>query len=188
MELFRPISGFENYLISTNGIVFSLESNKTIPPFKNSNGYLIVVLSKNDKHYMKRVHRLVAAAFIDNFDEKTDVDHIDGDRTNNNVNNLRIATRQQNRYNCNANQRNNTTGYRGVFKQGTKYKAAICYNKQLNYLGTYQTPEEASRVVENWCSQHHGSYYKNPNNYWVFQKLPFAKCDESPNDSSSESD
>ena len=51
-------------------------------------GYLQVVLHKNNKKYYKRIHRLVAEAFIPNPINLPQVNHINGDKTNNTVDNL----------------------------------------------------------------------------------------------------
>ncbi|HHJ7007677.1 TPA: HNH endonuclease [Streptococcus pyogenes] len=66
-------------------------------PFTNKrNGYLIVDLYKDNKSEKVPIHRLVAEAFIPNLENKATVDHIDGDRKNNSINNLRWATYSEN--------------------------------------------------------------------------------------------
>jgi hypothetical protein len=57
-------------------------------PVEEKNGYLRVKLSKNGKTKKCRVHRLVAEAFLDNPEKKPEVNHIDEDKTNNQVENL----------------------------------------------------------------------------------------------------
>ena len=59
-----------------------------ISRWKDNSGYLQVKLSKEGKWYYKRVHRLVAEAFIPNPHNLKQVNHIDGDKTNNEVSNL----------------------------------------------------------------------------------------------------
>ena len=55
-------------------------------------GYLDVMLYKDGKHLTCSIHRLVATTFLENTDNKRTVNHIDGDKTNNNVDNLQWAT------------------------------------------------------------------------------------------------
>ena len=96
MGEFLPIVGFENYSINQEGIVFSLISNKILKPQRMSNGYLFVVLRSGGRSYSMSIHRLVAIAFIPNKDNLPCVDHIDGDKTNNLVGNLRWCTQKEN--------------------------------------------------------------------------------------------
>ena len=65
-------------------------------PVKGGDNYLHVYLCKNGKQKNIKIHRLVAEAFIPKIDGKEFVDHIDGDRQNNNVNNLRWCTQAEN--------------------------------------------------------------------------------------------
>ena len=97
MEDFKPIKGYENeYLIGSNGNVFSVRAGRTIRPNTDKDGYLYVVLSVNQKRKTMKVHRLVAMAFIPNAENKPAVDHINGNKTDNKVANLRWATNKEN--------------------------------------------------------------------------------------------
>lgn len=96
MGEFVPIIGFDGYGISIHGEVFSYKNNKKLKPQKMTNGYLKVFLRKDGETVQKLVHRLVADTFIPNENNLPCVDHIDGTRINNNVNNLRWCTKQQN--------------------------------------------------------------------------------------------
>ena len=107
-ERFAPIEGFPDYQITSHGRVFSLKSGKMneLKQRKNNRGYLMANLRKDNKHYCKTVHRLVAQAFILNPENKTDVNHIDEDKTNNHVSNLEWVTHKEN---CNHGTRNERT-------------------------------------------------------------------------------
>lgn len=97
MEDWKEITGFEGlYLISSFGRVKSIINNKILTPcIVRANG-LVVGLMKNGKVEKKQVSRLVAAAFIPNPDNKPCVDHIDGVRFHNFVDNLRWCTINEN--------------------------------------------------------------------------------------------
>ena len=93
--------------------------------------------------YYKKIHRLVAMAFIPNPDDKPFIDHIDNNRTNNNAYNLRWCTSSENQQNKCV-QSNNSTQTKGVSKtKYGKWKALITHNGKRIYLGTFQTMEEA---------------------------------------------
>ena len=83
----EEIEGFENYIICTDGTVHNKKGHN-ISRWKDNVGYLQVKLSKEGKWYYRRVHRLVAEAFIPNPNNLKQVNHIDGDKTNNEVSNL----------------------------------------------------------------------------------------------------
>jgi hypothetical protein len=108
---------------------------------------------------LAKLHRLIAAAFIPNPLGKPCVDHIDGDRLNNTISNLRWATLCEN----NRNSKNRAKASdlpRGVYKQGTRFVAQICYEGKLYHIGTYKTPEEASLHYEAQAAMMFGDFYK----------------------------
>lgn len=103
MENWRPVRGYEGlYEISDKGRVRSLPRNGTVlrkrilKPHLLKSGYWQVELSMDNKMHGYRVHRLVAAAFIPNPENKLQVNHIDGDKENNCVENLEWVTRSEN--------------------------------------------------------------------------------------------
>ena len=100
IELWKDIEGFEGYQVSNQGNVRSLKKGKEpkiLKPYDNGYGYLKVDLYKNNKQYKKRVHKLVAEAFIPNTTEgKTEVNHINGNKTDNRLINLEFVSRSEN--------------------------------------------------------------------------------------------
>lgn len=95
------IPGFENYDVSEFGVVTSFARNKNgvkMNPGISSAGYAQVGLYKNGVSKPYSVHRLVASLFLGlNLDDSSvHVDHIDGDKLNNVVSNLRIVSHTQN--------------------------------------------------------------------------------------------
>lgn len=88
IEYWKPIVGFENYLISSFGRVKSLKRNIILKPGLVGEGYLQVCLCKHNVKYKFFIHRLVAEAFIPNPNNLPCVNHKDEVKTNNHVDNL----------------------------------------------------------------------------------------------------
>lgn len=94
MEIWVDIDGFENYQVSTWGRVRG--SHGILKPYTNEKGYLKVGLTRDGKCHKKRVNRLVAQAFIQNPENLPQVDHIDGNKQNNSITNLRWTDNRKN--------------------------------------------------------------------------------------------
>jgi hypothetical protein len=106
MEQWRNIKDYEGlYQVSNEGRVKSLwfGREKILKGGKDKDGYLLVKLCQDGKQVMKKVHRLVAQAFLENPNNYEQVNHKDEDKTNNHVENLEWCNRS---YNCNFGTRN----------------------------------------------------------------------------------
>jgi hypothetical protein len=108
-EVWKDIAGYEGlYQVSNLGRVKSLERmipyskgmrkipEKIMKQEKNTDGYLRLKLVNNSGKKNKKIHRLVAEAFIPNPEEKKCINHIDGDKSNNCVKNLEWVTYGEN--------------------------------------------------------------------------------------------
>lgn len=95
-EVWRKINEFPNYSVSNQGRVRHDKRNHIRKAFVDKDGYKIVVLPKNGKPVTRRVHKLVALAFVPNLQNKPCVDHIDTNKLNNNADNLRWVTHWEN--------------------------------------------------------------------------------------------
>lgn len=97
MEIWKSIEGYEDlYLISSYGQIKSIRTNKILKLNYKKNGYVYVELNKEGTPKTIRVHRLVATAFVENNYNKPYVNHIDGNKSNNNSDNLEWVTGTEN--------------------------------------------------------------------------------------------
>lgn len=96
-EIWEIIDNYPNYKISNYGRIYSLNKNKLLVPKDNGKGYLYQDLYKESKYKRFYIHRLVASHFIPNNDrKKNEINHIDGNKSNNNAKNLEWCTRNEN--------------------------------------------------------------------------------------------
>lgn len=97
MEIFKEIQGFEGlYEISNLGNIKNVIKNKLLKFGKHNQGYLQVSLSKNNKKTTFKIHRLIAIYFIDNPNNYKIINHVDGNKLNNSIENLEWCTSKHN--------------------------------------------------------------------------------------------
>ena len=134
-----PISGFEQeYILYEDGNVFGIKKGKYIKACVAKNGYLVVTLWKNNKEKQHYIHRLLAVHFILNPQNKRCVDHKNGVRTDNRLENLRWATDLENSRNSKT-RTTNTSGSKNVFwsKRERKWIVKIKFDGKEKHLGTF---------------------------------------------------
>lgn len=156
VEEWKPVKGYEGkYEVSSLGRVKSLsrqmwngfkfwESKEVIlkQQLNTTTGYLHVRLSdenRNGKTFT--IHKLVAEAFLGHTrcGFEIVVDHIDSEKHNNNVNNLRLVS---SRFNLSKDRKNKSSKYTGVCKHINKWKAQVRVDKEI-YYSICETEEEA---------------------------------------------
>ncbi len=93
-----------------------------------------------------------------------EVDHIDGDRKNNRISNLRVCLKNENLRNAKI-RIDNKSGFRGVSwnKRKGRWSAQAAVDKKQYYLGYFTTPEAASAAYQAFAKKHHGEFYRAPN-------------------------
>lgn len=121
-----------------------------------SNGYVrIRILGKK-----VLAHRIAWAIYYGEFpNQGVDIDHVDGDKSNNRISNLRLATRSQNCANRPA-PRVNTSGFKGVYlnSRNGKYHAQIGVDGTRHHLGFFDTKEEAGAAFRAAALRIFGEY------------------------------
>ena len=96
LESFRPIPNYEDYyLVNEDGDVYSIRSKRLLTPHYKHR-YWQYEFNVNGVVTYPQKHRLVALTFIENPENKPYVNHIDGNRNNNNVSNLEWCTAKEN--------------------------------------------------------------------------------------------
>jgi hypothetical protein len=96
VETFVKIEGFEKYEVSNLGRVKNIKSGRILKSHLNRSGYLMHQLRENNKQKNLYLHRIIATAFIDNPEEKPQVNHIDENKLNNDLSNLEWCTEREN--------------------------------------------------------------------------------------------
>jgi hypothetical protein len=97
MEVFKEIKGYPNYVASSYGYIKSIKTNTILKPTKcRKTGYSIVSLCNNGLVKTHLVHRVILSSFVENIENKPQVNHKDGVKTNNRVDNLEWNTRSEN--------------------------------------------------------------------------------------------
>lgn len=160
-EEWKSIPNYEEfYEVSSFGRVKNKLTDIILKQSTDNCGYLLLKLNKNSIKKIKRVHQLVAMAFLNHepCGMKLVVDHINGKKDDNRLDNLQIITQRQNiqkREKTDKTKGNYSSEYVGVSwdKQSKKWRSSIKENGKLLYLGLFKSEEEASEVYQNKLKQ-----------------------------------
>ncbi len=148
------LEGFSNYIIFENGDIISLFYNKLIKNSIDRKGYKRVQLT-NDNGEQKtiRLHRVIALTFIPNPLNKPMVDHIDENKLNNNIQNLRWATNSENQLNLKNPYKNNKLEEKNIYIQIEDIYTYYVFKKTIEgktYKKFFKTLEDAIKYRDEY--------------------------------------
>ena len=108
-----------------------------------SKGYRTITIKKR-RYYEHRI-----AWYMVTGEDPTgfEIDHINGDKSDNRFCNLRLATCQANKANCGLS-KSNRSGFKGVHAQGSRWIASITHNRQLIHIGMFKTAKDAANAYD----------------------------------------
>ena len=153
-EIFRDVLGYEGlYQVSNHGRVKSLarkgcKKDRMLKSLVHSSGYYVVALC-NGKRKISLIHQLEAIAFLNHkpCGHKLVIDHIDHNKLNNYLPNLRVITHREN---TNKKHLKSSSQYVGVNwdKDRKKWRALIHINNKIKHLGLFTDELEASKAYQ----------------------------------------
>ena len=131
------------HAIDTEGKVFNIETGRVLSHRLNSaNGYMYFDLTYQQKKKTYSLHRALAKCFLEDFKDHLVVDHINGDKTDNRLGNLRMVT-----------QRDNVRHWHGDFEMSNiyktksgRYRVRMTIGGLTQHIGVFNTIEEAKEA------------------------------------------
>lgn len=165
-EIYKDIPNYEGlYKVSNFGNVIGLDrvvphkrwghytvKGRRLKLVLSENGYYVVTLVKNTGKKNVLVHSLVATVFIDrNYTSKgLVVNHIDGNKTDNNIDNIEVVTVRENSTVCyRKDKKTFASKFVGVSKSGSRWMARMHIDGKSVYLGTFDCEKEAGEAYKN---------------------------------------
>jgi len=155
----KEIKDYPNYSLDLNtNNIYNTKFNRILS-IGIRNNYNYVKLYKNGNKKLFSLHRLIYETYYGEIPQGMLIDHIDNNKQNNNIDNLRLANHSENT--CNNSKTNSNTGYKNIsfIKKYNKYRVNIKKNDKIAYQKLFKTLEEA---IENRNIQLvliHGEFY-----------------------------
>lgn len=153
MEIWKDVKGYEYfYRVSSLGNVtrkkgIQCKKERVIKMHDNGSGYKAVSLSVDSKVKKEYVHRLVAMSFLPNTENKEEVNHIDGDRSNNNLVNLEWVTRSENHFHRYTVLKQKGVNFGKTGSKNWKSKEVLKYDVYGKFIESFPAVMEAMRIT-----------------------------------------
>jgi hypothetical protein len=161
MNKWETIKGFEDYSININGLVKNNKTDRILKPMISTSGYVFFHLVKDKKKYTKYLHRLIGEIFIPNPDNLPQIDHIDGNKLNNDISNLHWVSISENR-----------TAYGNLQRAKNRMREVIAVNENGEKI-TFDSRKSAAIHFE-CCPakiKYGYKYTKGKKSGWIFYKV-----------------
>ena len=144
-ECWRSISGYKNYQVSNIGRVRNAKDGRILIPIVSKSGDLFVEVCKHKATTTHHIHVLVANEWLPNPDERTRVEHMDHNKINNQITNLRWISKREHKRN-----NRNTSEYMGVSfnKASNNWQAHIKEGHDNVCIGFFETAKQAARAYD----------------------------------------
>jgi len=134
-----------NYIVYSDGRIFSIRYNKFLKPQKRGKNYFFVNLNGKQKY----IHRIIAEAYIPNPKNLPQINHINGDKSDNRIDNLEWVSNRENTIHY------HKSKFPGVYLLSSgNFSARVRILKKRFYLGVFKTQEEAYNTIISFLDQH----------------------------------
>lgn len=156
IEISHHIPSYPNYQVTIDGKVKNIKTNRYLKPSLNTKGYQFITLCNNGKRKQKTIHRLMGDFFLENFYNYPTIDHINRNKLDNRLKNLRWASykMQNNNQNLTTIQHtDNKLKQLHITKDRNTYRVLI-NNKKIRFSGNFGTLKEAIKTRDQIISDH----------------------------------
>lgn len=153
METWNIVIDYPNYLLSNLGNIKNNTTNKLLKPSLHKSGYLVVQLFRNGKRKVVRLHRLIAQTFLGDVDDTKYIDHLDRNKLNNVLENLRVVTPLESVLNRGI---WGKSKYKGAYynEKRKDWRSQIRVDKKLINLGYYKTELECALAYNKYIEDY----------------------------------
>ena len=161
MSEWARIKGFDDYSVSKSGNVRNEKTHRILKPMISTSGYVFFHLVKEKKKYTKYLHRILGESFIDNPHNLPQIDHIDGNKRNNDLLNLRWVSVSENR-----------TAYGNEQRAENRRRSVVAENEQGKRIvfDSRKTAAEHFECLPSKIKYGH-KYIRGKKNGWIFYKV-----------------